>query len=129
MNGNGSPEIPPTVLAREKEFIGTVIGTYPEFSDIRYFRRGGMHDNGLAIFRWKFDYDRILQIGWIGTELAVRQYLSIGGSESAITLPVTWRGGAERIPFDGNGEAMLTGSAAHELWCEATGQRNAGNRP
>lgn len=105
-----------STLTKETDFIRLINEHYPDRSDIRHFLSSGMNHNGLLVFRWKFHNNLILQIGWNRNNLQIFQRLRVSGSEVSSSFPVTWNGFADNIPFDGSGEAMLTGQVAHLLW-------------
>lgn len=105
-----------SALTRETDFIRSINKQYPDRSDIGHFLSFGMNHNGLLVLRWKFHNDLILQIGWNKDNLQIFQRLQVNGSEASSSFPVTWNGSANNIPFDGSGEATLTGQVAHLLW-------------
>lgn len=107
-----------SLLITEMEFIELINRKFPKRSDIRYFLQAGMSRNGLLLFHWKFHYDLTLQIGWRAHHLRILQRLTVDEAEMPSSFPVTWNNFSARLPFDGNGEALLTGDMAHLLWNE-----------
>lgn len=105
-----------STLARETDFIRFINRYYPDRSDIRHFLSAGMNRKGFQVFCWKFHGDLTLQIGWSRDNLRIFQRLEVNGVEESSSFPVTWGNSANVIPFDGSGEAILTGEMAHLLW-------------